>query len=317
MLPTSARLLKLLSLLQAHREWSGTELADRLEVDVRTVRRDVAKLRTLGYPVTAAPGVAGGYQLAAGAQMPPLLLDDEEAVAVAVGLRTAASGSISGIEESSVRALAKLEQVLPLRLRGQVNALQSVTVSTATSRDPVDATALTIIATAARDRQRIRFEYRTHTGDESIRNVEPHRLVHTGRRWYLMAFDIDRHDWRNFRVDRMKPRTPTGPGFAPREIPPFTVAEFRAWEHSRYRARFTLHAPIADVAAKIPPRYGLLESVDEHTCTLHSGADWLDRLIMGVLWLGVDFEVHEPPELVDYLRTLTDRLARAAPQPEP
>lgn len=313
MLPTSARLLKLLSLLQAHREWSGTELAARLEVDVRTVRRDVARLRTLGYPVNAAPGTAGGYQLAAGAQMPPLLLDDEEAVAVTIGLRTAAAGSISGIEESSVRALAKLEQVLPVRLRSQVNALQAVTVSTATSRDPVDATALTIIATAARDRQRIRFEYRAHGGAESIRNVEPHRLVHTGRRWYLMAFDIDRRDWRNFRVDRMTPRTPTGPGFEPRDIPAFSVAEFRVWERSRYRARFTLHAPIADVAARIPPRYGLLESIDERTCTLHTGADWLDRLVMSVLWLNIDFEVHEPPELVTYLHTLTDRLARARP----
>ncbi|ADD45095.1 helix-turn-helix transcriptional regulator [Stackebrandtia nassauensis] len=311
MLPTSARLLKLLSLLQTHREWSGTDLAERLEIDVRTVRRDVSKLRTLGYPVNAAPGVAGGYQLGAGAKMPPLLLDDEEAVAVAMGLRTAASGSISGIEESSVRALTKLEQVLPPRLRTRVNAMQTVTVSTASSNDPVDAEALTIIATAARDRERMRFEYRTHDGSESIRNVEPHRLVHTGRRWYLQAFDIDREDWRSFRVDRMRPRTPTGPSFEAREIPEFGVDRFAIWKGQRYQARYTLHAPVAQMAEQIPERYGMLEAIDDETCTLYTGSNWLDGLAMWLVNLGVDFEIHEPPELVEYLRQMNTRLARA------
>ncbi|MGH8875758.1 MAG: helix-turn-helix transcriptional regulator [Stackebrandtia sp.] len=311
MLPTSARLLKLLSLLQAHREWSGADLADRLAIDVRTVRRDVNKLRTLGYPVNAAPGVAGGYQLGAGAKMPPLLLDDEEAVAVALGLRTAASGSISGIEESSVRALTKLEQVLPPRLRTRVNALQTVTISTATSRDPVNAESLAIIATAARDRERMRFEYRTHDGSESIRNVEPHRLVHTGYRWYLQAFDIDRQDWRSFRVDRMVPRTPTGPSFDARDIPEFKLDTFAIWKNQRYQARYTLHAPIVEMADKIPERYGLLEAIDDDSCTLHTGSNWLDGLAMWLVNLGVDFEIHEPAELVEYLRGMSERVSRA------
>lgn len=310
MLPTSARLLKLLSLLQAHREWTGPDLADRLEVDVRTVRRDVSKLRTLGYPVNAAPGVAGGYQLAAGAHMPPLLLDDEEAVAVAMGLRTAAGGSISGIEESSVRALAKLEQVLPSRLRHRVNTLQSVTVSTARNGNPVDAGHLTDIATTIRNKERLRFDYLSHDGSHSIRDVEPHRIVHNGWRWYLMAYDTERRDWRTFRVDRLTPKIPTGPRFTPREIPEFAVDNYAAWKSHKYQARFTLHAPIEEMAARIEPKYGLLEAIDDNTCTLRAGSNWLDGLAWSVGTLGVEFETHEPPELVSYIEELAARLSR-------
>ncbi|GAA4903247.1 YafY family protein [Stackebrandtia albiflava] len=311
MLPTSARLLKLLSLLQAHREWSGGDLATRLEVDVRTVRRDVAKLRALGYPVHAAPGVAGGYQLGAGAKMPPLLLDDEEAVAVALGLRTAAGGSITGIEESSVRALAKLEQVLPSRLRRRVNTLQAVTMSTARSDTPVDATHLTVIATAARDRQRLRFEYRSHDGTASVRNVEPHRLVHTGYRWYLMAWDVDRQDWRNFRVDRMIPRTQTGPGFDARDVPEFDIGDFDAWRNARFQARIALAAPAQEIAARVPQRWGAVEAVDDRGCVLHTGADRLEDLLTWLLYLDVDFVIHEPAELRDHVSAVRDRMDRA------
>ena len=311
MLPTSARLLRLLSLLQTHREWSGSDLANRLEVDVRTVRRDVDRLRTLGYPVDASPGVAGGYRLGAGAHMPPLLLDDEEAVAVAMGLRTAAGGSISGIEESSLRALAKLEQVLPSRLRHRVNTLQSVTVSTATSGTPVDAQHLTTIATAARDHERLRFDYRSHDGSESVRDVEPHRLVHTGQRWYLMAFDVDRQDWRNFRVDRMTPRVPTGPRFEPRKVPEFTVTGFARWKSHRYQARFTIHAPAEVMAEKIPPQYGLLEAIDDDSCTLYAGSDMLEGFAMWVPSFGFEFEVHEPPALIEHMAALTARMSRS------
>jgi predicted DNA-binding transcriptional regulator YafY len=215
---TSARLLQLLSLLQTRRDWSGAELAERLEITSRTVRRDIDRLRGLGYPVLATAGAAG-YRLGAGADLPPLLLDDDEAVAVAMGLRTAAGGSITGIEETSVRALAKLEQLLPSRLRHRINALQSVTVPMANTGPTVDPSTLTAIAAACRDSLRLSFDYRTHDGTSSIRTTEPHRLVHTGRRWYLLGWDVDRQDWRTYRVDRLDPRTPTGPRFAPRTPP--------------------------------------------------------------------------------------------------
>ena len=207
------------SLLQGRRDWTGPELAARLGVSPRTLRRDMDKLRGLGYPVDATPGTAGGYRLGAGAMLPPLLLDDEEAVAVAIGLRTAAGGTITGIEEASVRALAKLEQVLPSRLRHRVSALHSVTVPLPGAGPPVDPAVLTVIATAARDRLRIGFRYTSHDGTQGGRAAEPHQLVHTGRRWYLLAWDLARGDWRTFRADRIQPRIPTGPRFVPREPP--------------------------------------------------------------------------------------------------
>src|SRR5215217_7927618 len=216
---TSERLLKLLSLLQARPDWTGPELAERLEVSGRTVRNDVERLRRLGYPVQASPGVGGGYRLGAGAALPPLLLDDEEAVAVAVGLRTAAGGGVAGIEETSLRALVKLEQVLPSRLRHRVNALHSAMAAVQGGGPTLDAEVLTAIAAAIRDRQRLRFDYRLHGGSAGVRDVEPHRVVSWGRRWYLVAFDADRQDWRTFRVDRVVPRAPTGPRFTPRRVP--------------------------------------------------------------------------------------------------
>ncbi|NEW57393.1 WYL domain-containing protein, partial [Nocardia cyriacigeorgica] len=207
---TSARLLRLLSLLQMHREWTGTDLAAELGIDVRTVRRDIDKLRNLGYPVDAARGVAG-YRLGAGTHLPPLLLDDDEAVAVAIGLRTAAGGTIAGIEDSSLRALTKLEQMLPSRLRHRVRTLLAATVSVGAGGPTVDPEILTAIAGAIRDKHRLRFDYHSHDGTTTLRITEPHRLAHTGRRWYLIAWDADRADWRTFRVDRLRPRTPTGP----------------------------------------------------------------------------------------------------------
>src|SRR5262245_6206297 len=216
---TSERLLKLLSLLQARPGWTGQELAERLAVTARTVRNDVERLRRLGYPVHASPGVGGGYRLGAGAALPPLLLDDEEAVAVALGLRTAAGGAVAGIEETSLRALVKLEQVLPSRLRHRVNALHSTMATVPGVGPTVEAGVLTAIAAATRDRERLRFDYRDHDGSGSVRDVEPHRVVSWGRRWYLVAWDAGKQDWRTFRVDRMRPRRPTGPRFIPREVP--------------------------------------------------------------------------------------------------
>lgn len=320
MLDTSARLLRLLSLLQVRRDWPSAALAERLGVAVRTVRRDVDRLRSLGYPVESTPGVAGGYRLGPGAEMPPLLFDDDEAVAVAVGLRTAVGGGVAGIEETSVRALAKLEQVLPKRLRHRVNALQTYTVPLARSGPTVPAAVLTAIAATCRDHERLRFDYRDHDGAVSLRAVDPHRLVHAGGRWYLVAWDVDRDGWRTFRVDRMEPRIPTGPRFAPRDPPEGDVAAYvtkglasALW---RYRVTVTLHAPAATVAGRLPPSAGLLEPVDERTCVLHTGADTPQQLALYLGLLDVDFDVTEPPELVAQLRRLSaryDRACRTAP----
>jgi predicted DNA-binding transcriptional regulator YafY len=315
MLETSARLLSLLSLLQARRDWSGAELADRLEVGVRTIRRDVERLRRLGYPVQATPGVAGGYRLEAGAALPPLLLDDEEAVAVAVGLRTAAGGTVAGIEETSVRALAKLEQVLPSRLRRRVNALQAYTVPFAGNAPRVDADVLAVIAGACRDHERLRIAYRSHDGATSRRLVEPHRLVHTGRRWYLVAWDTDRRDWRTFRVDRIEPGLSTDRRFEPRDPPAEDIAAFVSQGVSaardRYQARIVLHAPLTEVAERVPQWAGTLEPIDERSCLLRTGSDWLGGLAVYVADIGVDFTVLEPPELIEQVRVLAGRFARA------
>ncbi|MFD8528013.1 helix-turn-helix transcriptional regulator [Streptosporangium canum] len=316
MLETSARLLRLLSLLQTPREWSGAELADRLDVNVRTVRRDIEKLRTLGYPVHATAGAAG-YLLGAGAKLPPLLLEDDEAVAVAIGLRTAASGTVAGIEETSLRALAKLEQVLPARLRHRVSTLQSVTVTVPSGGPVVDPDVLTAVAAACRAHEQLRFDYAGHEGGSSVRRTEPHRLVHAGRRWYLIAWDLDRDDWRTFRVDRLRPRVPTGPRFTPRRPPDTDLAGYTAHGIStgayRYQGRFTLHVPVHVAAEKIAPTIGVLEAIDEHSCTLRAGSNSLDELALYVGLFGYRFEVHEPPELVGRIRSLTALLAGSLP----
>jgi predicted DNA-binding transcriptional regulator YafY len=319
MLATSARLLRLLSLLQARPEWPGPELAERLGVTTRTIRGDVERLRGLGYPVHARPGVGGGYRLGAGAALPPLLLDDDEAVAVAVGLRTAANGSVTGIQETSVRALAKLEQVLPSRLRHRVRAVQAATVEIPSDGPTVDAEVLTAIAGACRDHQRLRFDYRDHDGSGSLRTVEPHRLAHHRGRWYLVAWDVDRADWRTFRADRVAPRIPTGPRFVPRDPPDGDVATYllrgvgaATW---RYRARVTVHAPAALVAARVPPAV-LVEAVDERSCTVDAGSDTPQMLAVYLGMLDADFEVRQPPELVEQLATLADRYRRAISTPD-
>ncbi|WP_344218585.1 YafY family protein [Kribbella sancticallisti] len=311
MLETSARLLKLLSLLQSPRDWSGTALAEELDVGVRTVRRDVDKLRNLGYPVDAVAGVAG-YRLGAGAALPPLLLDDDEAVAVAIGLRAAAMGGITGIEESSVRALTKLEQVLPSRLRHRIRLLQSVavtpTVGAAVAPDVVMA-----VATACRDHQRLRFDYRSHSGASTVRTTEPHRLIHTGRRWYLVAWDLDREDWRTFRLDRLEPRIPTGPRFTPRDAPELDeTTRGVASAAYRYQARFVLQAPAEVIADRIGSTIGTVEPIDAGSCVLATGSNSLDELLLYVGLLGHPFTIESPPELIDHTRTLTDRLTAAA-----
>ncbi|GAA4583158.1 YafY family protein [Planotetraspora phitsanulokensis] len=314
MLETSARLLRLLSLLQTRHDWTGPQLAERLGVTTRTIRNDVERLRSLGYPVHASPGAAGGYRLGAGTRLPPLLLDDEEAVAVAVGLRTAAGGSVSGIEETSLRALAKLEQVLPARLRDRVNTVQSQTVAITGTGPTVDPAVLTVLAGAARDRQRLRFDYTGHDGTAGRREVEPHRLVHARGRWYLVAWDVDRRDWRTFRADRIEPRTPTGPRFASRELPDLETYVMAGLGQAtwRYRARVTVRAPASAVVGRLPPAI-TVEAVDDQTCVITAGSDTPHMLALYLGMLDADFEVTEPPELVEHIRRLGERYSRAAP----
>ncbi|MBB4908795.1 helix-turn-helix transcriptional regulator [Actinophytocola algeriensis] len=314
MLETSARLLELLSLLQLKRDWTSSELAGRLDVSTRTVRADIGKLRSLGYPVGARPGVAGGYRLAAGTAMPPLLLDDDEAVAVAVGLGAVATQRL-GVEETSLTALAKLEQVLPSRLRRRVEAVREATSVVPGTEPPLDLSVLGAVAAAIRGHERLRFGYTKPGGGEGARHTEPQRLVTWGPLWYLLAWDLDRDDWRVFRVDRMVPHAPTGARFQPRVIPEDDVVEYVVGRVSKaawtYRARVLAHAPAAKVAAKIPfPVH--IEVVDESTCHVELGADDPDRLALWMTQLDVDIEVIDGDELAAAFDRLATRFRRAA-----
>jgi predicted DNA-binding transcriptional regulator YafY len=314
-LETSTRLLALLELLQSRPYWPGQLLAERLEVGPRTIRRDVDRLRRLGYPVDASPGVAGGYRLRAGSSMPPLLLDDEEAVAIAVGLRTAVSDGVAGIEETSVRALSKLEQLLPERIRRRVQAIGAATVPYPASGPVVDPEILLVIATACRDHEELGFAYRSHDDQHSTRLVEPQALVHTGRRWYLVAWDCDRSDWRTFRVDRIDATPVTARRFFPREPPAKDLAAFVARGVSRARerhhARVILRASVEQVQDRLTYRLGTLEPLDEHSCLLEAGADRLDGLALYIAGIGIDFEILEPPELIERIGRLAARFAAA------
>jgi predicted DNA-binding transcriptional regulator YafY len=313
---TPARLLTLLSLLQTPREWPGSELARRLDVSLRTVRRDVDRLRELGYPVEASMGALGGYRLVAGTAMPPLLLDDDEAVAIAVGLRSTAGQAVTGIDEAAVRALAKLEQVLPARLRYRVRTLGAATVPAPDAyATPVDPAHLTALAAAIANRERVRLHYTAADGGDSRRHVEPHRLVTVGRRWYLVAYDLDRDDWRIFRVDRVDTPRPTGARATPRVLPAPDAAAYvidkRYSLTPVHTAVATLHAPIEQVRGRIGDAPGDLEPLDAGRCRLRSHTDTLEWLAFALLRLGCEFEVHEPAELREHLRALGGRLVRS------
>jgi predicted DNA-binding transcriptional regulator YafY len=310
------RLLRMLSLLQTRRDWTGGELAERLGVTTRTIRNDVARLRELDYPIDARPGVAGGYRLGSEGALPPLLLDDEEAVAVAVGLRTAANGSVAGIEETSVRALAKLQQVLPSRLRRRVTAVEAVTVSVPYQGPRVDPDVLALLSLACRDHERLRFDYRAHGGDTSRRHVEPYRLVNDRRRWYLFAWDLDKADWRIFRVDRVTPGTPpTGPRFAPRPVPPdTTVAAYVDQQvkeaHWRFRAQVVVHASAEHVRRHLPMPVRVTALGDDR-CLFEPGSDNPEMLALYLGFLEADFEVVDASELVEALRAVATKYQRA------
>jgi predicted DNA-binding transcriptional regulator YafY len=312
---TSSRLLDLLSLLQARRDWAGGELASRLEVSGRTIRRDIDRLRRLGYPVESLTGPAGGYRLRAGSAMPPLLLDDEEAIAIAVGLRTAAHASVTGIEETAVRALVKLEQVLPAHLRRRVTALGSATSTLPVPGPTVDPRHLTLIAAACRDSECLRFGYRSRDGTPSRREVEPHSLVNHGRRWYLVAWDRYRDDWRTFRIDRVARPASSGVRFTPRRLPAKDavayVEQSIAGAPNRFEALVTLHASAEELSNRLPAYWGTIKPLDARSCEYRTGDDDLRWLALRIAMLGVDFAVHEPPELVEYLRSLSVQLSRA------
>jgi predicted DNA-binding transcriptional regulator YafY len=312
---TSARMLQLLSLLQTHRYWPGAELAGRLEVSERTLRRDVDRLRELGYPVNASRGVAGGYQLRAGAVLPPLLLDDEEAVAIAVGLRTAAAGAVDGIEETSVRALTKVVAVMPPPLRRRVDALRAYTVPAfmGGGGPTVDAAALTVIAQCCRDDERLRFDYTTRERERAVRVVEPHRLVSLGRRWYLVAWDIDRADWRTFRVDRLSDPAPTGARFRPRELPDGDAAAFVrrqiAAVPTRYRVEVRIDAP-AEAVRRVVGRWATVDADGEAACVMLMNTDYLDWPVAVLAAIGANFDVVEPAELRERVREVGRLFAR-------
>ncbi|MFI9487245.1 helix-turn-helix transcriptional regulator [Promicromonospora sp. NPDC052451] len=310
---TAGRLLALLGLLQSRADWSGAELAARLDVTGRTVRNDVARLRDLGYPVDAVRGPGGRYRLGVGGRLPPLVLDDEEAVAIAVGLR--AANAVAGIEESSARALGKLEQVLPDRLRRQVAALRDATSAGPVNTDSnvtdpaVDPALLTALAAAIRDHQGLRFWYR-----EQPREVEPARLVAWQRRWYLVGRDVASGGWEPFRVDWLELRTPGGRRFTPVE-PPFDLTEFVVREVARtgwaVHARILVHAPAHEVLDRINPAVGTVEPRDDATCVLVTGGDSIETVAVWIGMLGLDFTADGPPALVEHLALLSRRYAAA------
>ncbi len=316
MASTSSRTLQLLSLLQHQRYWPGADLADRLGVSVRTLRRDVDRLRELGYPVQAARGVDGGYSLAAGAALPPLVLDDEEAVALAVGLQAATTSAVTGMAEASVSALAKVVQVMPSRLRRRVDALRAMTVSSGwtSSVESVAPDVLTTVAQACRDDERLAFAYRTADGTPSERTVEPHRLVSLGRRWYLVAYDLDRVDWRSFRLDRLTGPAPLGTRFRQREPPGGDAAAFVRQGTGHQAASFDVEALVQAPPDLVRTRLGpwaTAEPARDGATRLRMRTDSLDWAALALGSVGAEFRVVAPAELVGHLADWSGRFARA------
>ena len=315
---TTSRVLQLLGLLQSRRVWSGEELAERLGVTGRSVRRDVERLRDLGYPVHASKGHGGGYQLGAGAALPPLLLDPDEAVAMAVCLRVAAGGSVAGVGESALRALSKLDQVMPSRLRSQVAAVHDATVTLTSGQtdDPVEPDVLMTLARASRDHEHVTAGYVDLRGNATERRLEPYQLVTTGRRWYLLCFDRDRDDWRSLRLDRMADVTRArqhvraaggarrGRATCGARSPPRRTATSRGCATSR-RKEVVAQMFLGRIGARSRP-----DGPD--ACIVTAGADDPERMVPWLAMPGCDFEVLEPPEVVAAVRDVAERLLRAA-----
>jgi predicted DNA-binding transcriptional regulator YafY len=313
---SAGRLLELLSLLQSRPRWNATELSTRLGITPRTVRRDIARLRDLGYPVEGGAGRSGGYELGAGGRLPPLLLSDDEAVAVAVGLRAAASGGVTGYDDAAVAALAKLEQVLPSRLRDRVLALNASTVLVRSGPETVvDSEVLLTLAQACRRSERVSFAYRDASGKKSTRRVEPYGLVNAERRWYLVAFDLDRDDWRNFRVDRMTAPELKGHRFVRTEEPDTAAMVLQGLTVAgwKWQGEIFLRTSLKTAQAEVPVTIGSLQSTRGGTL-LRIGADDLDWLARYVSSLPFEFEVRSPKELEDAIRAHARKLVAMARQ---
>ncbi|HEX2734746.1 MAG TPA: YafY family protein [Polyangiaceae bacterium] len=315
MLQTSARLLRLVTLLQSRRFWTGQALCDSLEVTDRTLRRDVNRVRSLGYPVLATSGVAGGYQLGAGASLPPLQLDDDEALAVSLALATVATGSVGGIEDAALRALGKLEQVLPVRLRKRASTLRAAIVPLQRSNALADANLLSVLASASREHFEVEFSYADGKRQSSERHVQPMGLVHTGYRWYLVGWDLLRDDYRTFRADRIEGLPRTGAQFAPRPLPlggDLKAYVQKAISTNNYdiQASIVLYASASAMRETILPATGLVEPLGPKRCRLSVGTSSLDYLAHRLLSLDVDFEVEKPTELIKYFEKLQARLGR-------
>ncbi|GGO19639.1 helix-turn-helix transcriptional regulator [Micromonospora parathelypteridis] len=311
---TTERVLRLLALLQRRPSCTAAELAAELGVTGRCVRRDVQRLRTLGYPVHATAGVGGGYRLGAGTRLPPLLLDDEEAIATAISLRLASGGTVAGAGEAALRALAKLDQVMPSRLRAEVRAVHGSTETLIGPVAEIDAELLMTLARACRDAVRVRFRYAGRDGGEHERTVEPVRMVTTGRRWYLMAWDVDRDDWRTFRLDRMRAAVATTWRFRVRVHPDPVAFVQRSVTEAPYRhlARVRVHAPADRVRDMVPPQVGRVEDDRDGWCVLVVGGESLDWVAAHIARLSYDVEVLEPPELREAAAQLARRLTAMA-----
>jgi predicted DNA-binding transcriptional regulator YafY len=312
---TAGRLLRLLPLLTARPSWRGDELAARLGVTTRTVRRDIGRLRELGYPVRAMPGPQGGYALGAGTSLPPLLLDDDSAVAMALGLRVAAADpGLRDMEGAATRAAAAMDQIMPSRLRRRVEALIATTVPLRAAESVIEPDVLALLALACAHGEQLRFRYLNGSGEDRRRHVEPYRLVFTGRRWYLVARDLDKSEWRSFRLDRLREPRPTGVRSPPADPPDAArfVSEGISSGPYRWRARVLLDAPADVVASMVPSTVAVVEAVDDRRCVLTSGSDSLDSIALHLALLDVPFTPLEPPELRERCEALAARLLQAA-----
>jgi predicted DNA-binding transcriptional regulator YafY len=314
---TTIRLLRLLSLLQSRQQWSGHELAERLGVSTRTIRADINRLRALDYGVDALPGAAGGYRLRGGAALPPLHLDDDEAIAVAVGLRTAGAAGVDGIAEHAARATVKLQRMLPSRLRARLHTVSSTAETVSNTRDLVPSDVFKAVTAAIERHEELRFDYTNHGGSATRRRAEPHRMVHVGGRWYLVAYDLDRRAWRSYRVDRLTPKAPAGPRFSPRPLPGPNLASFvtrgRMAAMWAYSARVTVHAPADVVAARIPTSIWAVQPNDSQSSVLEAGAQSPQLLAAYLGAMDLDFHVDPiaAPELAAEIAKLAVRYSGA------
>lgn len=314
---TTGRTMKLLDLLQTGRSWPGAELCARLEVSERTLRRDVDDLRGLGYGIRSVRGAGGGYRIGPGAAIPPLVLSPDEAVAIAVGLRAVAVGAVTGLEDSAAGALAKLERSLSSEARHRIAVVERALVPLTTgSADGIDAEVVVTIARAISETRRLRIGYTRHDGTAVRRTIEPHRIVHTAHRWYLVAWDVDREQWRSLRVDRLVPHQPLGARFRPRTIPDEELRRFttrsiavRPWQH---RAVLHVHGSADEVQRHFGPTVARVEALPDGGCRLETGTRSWDELALYVGTAGFDFDVVEGDGLRDALRTVAARLERAA-----